>query len=200
MASDARFIRNIVITVLNCLLLVFGIVLTVLLVTGTAAAKKGGTFTVGEYSFYLNKSEGITDEIEKNDLVVVKKGDVTSFKIGDTVAFFYDYSGERKLTLKKFAGVVETEILVTDTLGETYTIPSADTEFAGTVTLHSRFLGNAVRFLQTDDGKVIFLWWCGGLTVFAIGLNLLSFVIDKNLTKKSSSLPEEEEISLELEE
>lgn len=200
MAKDARFIRNVIVSVFNCLILIFGVVLTMLLITGTKAAKEGGTFSVGGYNFYLNKSEGITEEIEKNDLVVIKKGDVTSFRIGDTVAFFYDYGGERKLTLKEFAGVVETEILVTDTLGETYTVPSAQTEFLGTVAFHSSFFGNAVRFLQTDDGKVIFLWWCGGLTAFAIGLNLLSFVIDKNLTKKELSVPEEEEISLELDE
>ena len=62
-------------------------------------------------------------------------------------------------------------------------------------------LWKTVRFLQTADGKVLFLWWCVGLTLFAIGVNLLLYVITRSRGQQKPVLQSDgEDIPLDLEE
>ena len=194
MAGKGRSVWSVILTVFNGVLLLLGLLMAALLMMGTSGAKQNGTFSIGDYRFYLNKSAGVAEEIQKNDLVIIKDCDLTSYKIGDVVAFFYDYGGEEKLTLKEFFGV-------SDMTGEEYLLPAAETNFAGVVVKSSTFLGKTVRFLQTADGKVLFLWWCVGLTLFAIGVNLLLYVITRSRGQQKPVLQSDgEDIPLDLEE
>lgn len=102
------------------------------------------------------------------------------FAQGDLVAFYQEKDGVDHLLVRRLLQVNGVEYVVADEAGTQVILSAEDTRFLGTVQSKSAVLGKAVLFLQSEDGKPIFLWWSFGILFFVVGLSILLHVILKN--------------------
>ncbi len=163
------------------LLIICSIAGMILLGIGMSNANKTGTFNLFGYSFHLNKSTAMEPDIMRNDLVVVRHGDFSEISVGDYAAFYYEEDGEEHLLVRRVRAVSGLTYRVADTNGGTLEISAENARFLGVAVQRSAALGQAVLFLQTEDGKMIFLGWTAGIAICLIGLTILFHVIWKLL-------------------
>lgn len=163
------------------LLIICSIAGMILLGIGMSNANKTGTFNLFGYSFHLNKSTAMEPDIMRNDLVVVRHGDFSEISVGDYAAFYYEEDGEEHLLVRRVRAVSGLTYRVADTSGGTLEISAENARFLGVAVQRSAALGQAVLFLQTEDGKMIFLGWTAGIAICLIGLTILFHVIWKLL-------------------
>jgi hypothetical protein len=153
----------------------------ILLGIGVKNASHTGTFNLFGYSFHLNKSTAMEPDMLRNDLIVVKHANFSDITEGDYAAFYYLEEGEEHLLVRKVTAIDGLLYTVADTSGNTLELSAENCRFLGEATLRSAQLGQWVLFLQSEDGKMIFLGWAAGIALCAIGLSILFHVIWKAL-------------------
>ena len=126
------------------------------------------------------QSSDMAPSINNSDMIIVKHAPPTSFAQGDLVAFYQEKDGVDHLLVRRLLQVNGVEYIVADEAGAQITLSAEETRFLGTVQSKSALLGKAVLFLQSEDGKPIFLWWSFGILFFVVGLTILLHVIFKN--------------------
>jgi len=186
---------KIAVTILNVALILAGIVMMLVLAVGTVGAKSGGTFGLFGRSYHLNQSEQMSPLIEKNDLITVRSAAPTSFRMGDLIAYYQEDGGKDYLIIRKLVGMVGSEYYLEDGDGVQTIVDAGTTHFLGTVEARSPKLGVAVQFLQSKEGKKIYLWWTVSLLFLLIGAITLLHVIVKNAGRRDSE--EEEDYGVE---
>ena len=180
------------VTVLNLALIAVGLVAMLVLALGTAGARNEGTFGLFGRSYHLNQSEQMSPFIEKNDLIAVRKTAPTSFQMGDLIAYYQTDGGRDYLIIRKLVGMVGSEYYLEDGKGEETVLDAGKARFLGVVESRSPKLGNAVQFLQSKEGKKIYLWWTGSLLFLLIGVIVLLHVILKNAGRRDEEDDEED--------
>ncbi len=166
-----------VVSIINLVLFVVGVFAAVTLIAGMKNAERTGTFSVFGYSLYLNKTEAMAPTYEKNEVLFIKEKELVNCKLGDDIAFYYQSDDEEYIGIRTLLLVDGTELILTDGQEEELVLNADDIRVIGTVSGHSALLGKMVMFLQTDDGKVMFLWWCVGIVCFLSGVTLLAHVL-----------------------
>ncbi len=169
-----------IITVVCSFIILCSIVGLILLGIGVKNADRTGTFNLFGRSYHLMQSSDMAPSINDNDMIVVKHAPATSFAQGDLVAFYQEKDGADHLLVRRLLQVNGAEYVVADEAGTQVTLSVEDTRFLGTVQSKSALLGKAIVFLQSEDGKSIFLWWSFGILFFVVGLTILLHVIFKN--------------------
>lgn len=167
-------------TALNTVLVIVGIVMILFLSAGTLKAKTDGTFSLFGRSFHLNQSDQMSPMIERSDLVMIRRMSPTSFQLGDLIAFYEEQDGKDYLIIRQLVGMMDSSYYLGDGSGEQIVVSAADTRFLGRVESRSPKLGAAVQFLQSKEGKSIYLWWTGSLLFLLSGVIILLHVILKN--------------------
>lgn len=185
------------VTVLNIALIVVGLLAMLVLGLGTAGAKNGGTFGLFGRSYHLNQSEQMSPVIEKNDLVAIRKADPTDFQLGDLIAYYQEDAGKDYLLIRRLVSIAGSEYYLEDGEGEQTIVDANETRFLGKVTSRSPKLGTAVQFLQSKDGKKIYLWWTASLLFLLIGVIVLLHVIVKNMGRGDDDEDEDEDYGVE---
>ncbi|MCI8601179.1 MAG: hypothetical protein HFE45_06245 [Oscillospiraceae bacterium] len=168
------------ITALNTVLVIAGAVLILLLSIGTLKAKTDGTFSLFGRSFHLNQSDQMSPMVERSDLVMIRRMSPTSFQMGDLIAFYQEQDGKDYLVIRQLVGMMDSSYYLGDGSGEQIVVSASDTRFLGRVESRSPKLGMAVQFLQSKEGKSIYLWWTGSLLFLLSGVIILLHVIVKN--------------------
>ena len=169
-----------IITVVCSFIILCSIVGLILLGIGVKNADRTGTFNLFGKSYHLMQSSDMAPSINNSDMIIVKHAPPTSFAQGDLVAFYQEKDGVDHLLVRRLLQVNGVEYIVADEAGTQITLSAEDTRFLGTVQSKSALLGKAVLFLQSEDGKPIFLWWSFGILFFVVGLTILLHVIFKN--------------------
>ncbi len=169
------------------LLVVLSLVGILMLWTGVHNADRTGTFNLFGYSFHLNKSTAMEPLMMRNDLIVVKHTNFSQIRENDFAAFYYQTEDGEHLLVRKVEKIDNLVYTVTDTAGGKLEISAENVRFLGKATSRSPKLGRAVLFLQTDDGKMIFLGWTAGIALCLVGLTILVHLIRKMLQKQSAS-------------
>lgn len=183
---DWKKIVRIGATALLSLTILVSIVGMILLGVGIGNARQTGAFNLWGYSFHLNKSTAMEPDLMRNDLVVVQHTDFSGIDAGDYAAFYYYEDDAEHLLVRKVLAVDGLSYTVADTAGNELQISAENARFLGEATLRSAQLGQVVLFLQSEDGKMIFLGWTAGIALFLIGLAILSHIIWKLLGKSSA--------------
>ncbi len=186
---DWKKVTRISVSAVLSLLILCSIVGMVLLGVGVSNANKTGTFNLFGYSFHLNKSTAMEPDIMRNDLVVVRHADFSEIEAGDYAAFYYEEDGTEHLLVRKVEAVDGLTYRVADTSGNALDISAENARFLGIATQRSEALGQAVLFLQSEDGKMIFLGWTAGVAICLIGLTILFHLIWKMLAQQRSAGP-----------
>lgn len=163
------------------LLILASVVGMVLLGTGIQNANKTGTFNLFGHSYHLNKSTDMEPDVLKNDLISIEHLDFADVQAGDYVAFYYmdETSEEEHLLIRRVQATDGLSCQVADTKGNVLEITAENCRFLGRAASRSPSLGKAVTFLQTEDGKMIFLGWTAGIALCLLGLTLLFHVVWK---------------------
>lgn len=155
-----------------------------LLGVGVGNAGQTGTFNLFDRSFHLNKSDDMAPDLRKNDLVVVEHLSFAELKVDDFAAFYMEAEGEEHLLIRRITKVNGMTYTVADSAGEEFEISADSCRILGKATLKSEGLGQAVIFLQTADGRMIFIGWTAGIAVFLVGLTILLHVLWKLIFQK----------------
>ena len=169
-----------IITVVCSFIILCSIIGLILLGIGVKNADRTGTFNLFGRSYHLMQSGDMAPSINNKDMIIVKHDPPTSFAQGDLVAFYQEKDGVDHLLVRRLLQVNGVEYVVADEAGTQVILSAEDTRFLGTVQSKSAVLGKAVLFLQSEDGKPIFLWWSFGILFFVVGLSILLHVILKN--------------------
>ena len=197
-------VARISVSALLCLLILCSIIGMVLLGIGVKNADRTGTFNLFGNSWHLNKSTAMEPDIMQNDLVIVKHTDFSNIKPGDYAAFYYMEDGEEHLLIRKVESVENLLYTVSDNEGNVIEISAENSRFLGKATQRSAQLGQAVLFLQSEDGKMIFIGWTAGVALCLIGLTILFHLIWKNVWKNKKDGPTDlltgESLSFDVEE
>ncbi|MEG2597726.1 MAG: S24/S26 family peptidase, partial [Oscillospiraceae bacterium] len=164
----------------SSIVILFSVIGMILLGIGVKNADRTGTFNLFGRSYHLMQSEEMAPAINNEDMIVVKHTPATSFQQGDLVAFYQEQDGKDHLMVRRLLAADGTDFVLADEAGNQVMLSATDTRFLGTVGSKSAILGKAVLFLQSDDGKAMFLWWCFGILFFIIGITILAHVILKN--------------------
>lgn len=180
------------VTVLNIVLVLLGLIAMLVLAVGTIGAKSNGTFGLFGRSYHLNQSEQMSPMIEKNDLVTIRETAPTSFQMGDLIAYYHEEEGKDYLIIRKLVGMVGSEYYLEDGDGVQTVVNASETWFLGKVESRSPKLGTAVQFLQSKEGKKIYLWWTVSLLFLLIGIIMLLHVILKNVGRQDDEDDEED--------
>ena len=175
-----------VVSIVNLVLFAVGIFAAITLLVGMKNAERTGTFSVFGCSLYLNKTEAMMPDYEKNDVLFIKEKDLVNCKLGDDIAFYYQAGEEEYIGIRTLLLVDGTELVLTDGAGEELVLDAEEIQVIGKVSGHSAFLGKMVVMLQTDDGKVMFLWWCIGIVCFLCGITLLAHVLSSVKNRKAA--------------
>lgn len=199
------------ITALNTILILLGLTAVLLLSMGTLGARSGGTFSLFGRSFHLNQSDQMSPMVEKGDLVMIRNMAPTSFQMGNLIAYYQQADGKDYLIIRELVGMVGSDYYLEDGGGNQTIVAAGETRFLGRVESRSPKLGLAVQFLQSREGKNIYLWWTASLLFLLIGIIVLLHVILKNIDPKEtdeevdygidyleaepSSLPDAEQVS-----
>lgn len=165
------------------LLILCSLVGMILLGVGVQNADKTGTFNLFGHSYHLNKSTDMEPDILKNDLISIEHLDFSDIQVGDYIAFYYTEAetNEEHLLVRRVQAVNGLTYQVADTQGNVLEISAENSRFLGRAASRSATLGKAVTFLQTEDGKMIFLGWTAGIALCLFGLTILFHVIWKLL-------------------
>ena len=182
---------KIAVTILNMALILVGIAAMLILALGTVGARNGETFALFGRSYHLNQSDQMSPVIEKNDLITVRGAAPTSFRMGDLIAYYQEDGGKDYLVIRKLVGMVGSEYYLEDGDGVQTVVDAGTTRFLGTVEARSPKLGVAVQFLQSKEGKKIYLWWTVSLLFLLIGAITLLHVILKNAGRRESEEDED---------
>lgn len=182
---------KIAVTILNIALILAGIVTMLVLTIGTMGAKADGTFGLFGRSYHLNQSEQMSPLIEKNDLITVREAAPTHFRMGDLIAYYQADGGKDYLIIRKLVGMVGSEYYLEDGDGVQTIVDAGTTRFLGTVEARSPKLGVAVQFLQSKEGRKIYLWWTVSLLFLLMGVITLLHVIMKNAGRQESDEDED---------
>ena len=172
------------ITALNTILVLLGLTAVLLLSMGTLGARSGGTFSLFGRSFHLNQSDQMSPMVEKGDLVMIRNMAPTSFQMGNLIAYYQQADGKDYLIIRELVGMVGSDYYLEDGEGNQTIVAAGETRFLGRVESRSPRLGLAVQFLQSREGKNIYLWWTASLLFLLIGIIVLLHVILKNLGPK----------------
>lgn len=168
------------ITALNTALIVLGVLMIALLAAGTLKARSDGTFSLFGRSFHLNQSEQMSPVVEKSDLVVIREMSPTSFQMGNLIAYYQQEDDKNYLIIRELVCMVGSDYYLEDGQGNQTVVAADTTQFLGRVEARSARLGLAVQFLQSKEGKSIYLWWTGSLLFLLMGVVILLHVILKN--------------------
>ena len=182
--SAAGRVIRIVISVLLLLLILACLVGIAFLGTGVGNAGRTGTFNLFGRSFHLNKSDDMEPDILKNELVVVRHTDFSDLKTGDLAAFYFEEDGEEHLLIRRIQSIDGLSYVVADNAGNSLELSADTCRFLGKATSKSAALGQAVIFLQTEEGRMIFFGWTAGITVFLLGFTILIHVLWKMLRSR----------------
>lgn len=174
------------ITALNTILVLLGLTAVLLLSMGTLGARSGGTFSLFGRSFHLNQSDQMSPMVEKGDLVMIRNMAPTSFQMGNLIAYYQQADGKDYLIIRELVGMVGSDYYLEDGEGNQTIVAAGETRFLGRVESRSPRLGLAVQFLQSREGKNIYLWWTASLLFLLIGIIVLLHVILKNLGPKET--------------
>jgi len=169
------------ITAVNTALVVLGILMIALLAAGTLKAKSSGTFGLFGRSFHLNQSDQMSPVVEKSDLVVIRNMSPTSFQLGNLIAYYQQEDNKNYLIIRELVGMVGSDYYLEDGQGNQTIVAAGTTQFLGRVEAKSAKLGLAVQFLQSKEGKSIYLWWTASLLFLLTGVIVLLHVILKNI-------------------
>ena len=174
------------ITALNTILVLLGLTAVLLLSMGTLGARSGGTFSLFGRSFHLNQSDQMSPMVEKGDLVMIRNMAPTSFQMGNLIAYYQRADGKDYLIIRELVGMVGSDYYLEDGEGNQTIVAAGETRFLGRVESRSPKLGLAVQFLQSREGKNIYLWWTASLLFLLIGIIVLLHVILKNIGPKET--------------
>ena len=156
----------------------------ILLGIGVKNADKTGTFNIFGKSYHLMQANDMSPVIEENGMIVVKHTAPTSFSQGDVVAFYYGEADEQYILIRRLTKMDGMKYTLADQKGKEMVISASETRFLGIVDSKSAFFGKMVLFLQSEDGKTIFLWWSLGILFFIVGVAMMLHVIMKNMNPK----------------
>ena len=182
--------KNIV-TVVCGFIILCSMIGLILLGIGVKNADRTGTFNLFGKSYHLMQSNDMAPLISNNDMIVIKHAPPTSFAQGDLVAFYQEKDGIDYLMVRRLLQVNGVEYIISNEEGAQFSLSAEETRFLGTVQSKSAFLGRAVVFLQSEDGKIMFLWWSFGILFFIVGLTILLHVIFKNRHPYESSVEQD---------
>ena len=177
------------VSALLTLLILCSLIGMILLGIGVANAGRTGTFNLFGSSWHLNKSTAMEPDILQNDLVIVEHTDFSDIQVGDYAAFYFEEEGEEHLLIRKVENIDGLLYTVVDNEGGKIEISAENSRFLGKAVSRSEKLGRAVLFLQSEDGKMIFIGWTAGVALCLIGFTILFHLIWKNIAKKQSGLP-----------
>lgn len=163
------------------LLILLSVLGMALLGAGVHNADKTGTFSLFGHSYHLNKSADMEPDIQKNDLISIRHAEFSDVQPGDYIAFFYRDSQEQEVMVRRVQAIDGAVCQVADTSGNTLELTAENSSFLGLAEGRSPSLGKAAVFLQTEDGKMIFMGWTAGIALFLLGFTLLFHVVWKLL-------------------
>lgn len=167
-------VRSGILTAVNCLLIVLILLFCVVLALGSF---RSGSFNLFGCSWHYYQSDAMTGEIDRNELIAINDDQPADFQPDDIIAFYADdVSGRQVIQIARLLSVNNDEYTVSESDGEPFILSSRETVFIGTVTFHSKMLGNLVQQMRTKEGRQIFLGWSVAILMFACGLTILLHV------------------------
>lgn len=181
--NTGRIVR-IVISALLTVLILLCMTGIILFGIGIRNADRTGTFNLFGRSFHLNKSTAMAPDIEKNELVVVRHMPFSELREGDFIAFYLQDGEEEHLLIRRLQSIQGITYTVADNNEEPFEISADTCRILGKATSKSAMLGQAVIFLQTSEGRMIFIGWTAGIAAFLLGLTILFHLLWKMLLPK----------------
>ena len=161
------------------LLILLSVLGMALLGAGVRNADQTGTFSLFGYSYHLNKSADMEPDILKNDLISIRQAEFSDVQPGDYIAFSYLDGQEQEIMVRRVQSVDSAVCQAVDTAGNVLELTAENCRLLGLAEGRSPSLGKAAVFLQTEDGKMIFMGWTAGIALLLLGLTLLFHVIWK---------------------